>query len=244
MEKSTKGVRSIKKFYGAILIIAVLLLALLVSAEKIMDYYEKSKLQPDIELQQVLKTMPGLDSFRYRLQSGFTVDGREEVISRVEGETFKGNTHIKGEMVNTPIDIYYIDRTIYNFDSFSKKWLVIESGTSNSGELLISELNPLSNFQFKSMQGIKKIGFSKVDGVECLVIGCKPSFQNQLMESLWSNFDYQFWIDYHNHIIKKAVLTAINQRNDKTHLTIEAEFYDINKNIDIKPPDRTANDKK
>ena len=244
MEKSTKGVRSIKKFYGAILIIAVLLLALLVSAEKIMDYYEKSKLQPDIELQQVLKTMPGLDSFRYRLQSGFTVDGREEVISRVEGETFKGNTHIKGEMVNTPIDIYYIDRTIYNFDSFSKKWLVIESGTSNSGELLISELNPLSNFQFKSVQGIKKIGFSKVDGVECLVIGCKPSFQNQLMESLWSNFEYQFWIDYHNHIIKKAVLTAINQRNDKTHLTIEAEFYDTNKKIDIKPPDRTANDKK
>lgn len=236
--------RRIKKRYWFLGAAVVLLLALLASADQIMDYYEKSKLQPDVELQQVLKKMPQLDSFRYRLQSGFTVDGREEVISRVEGETTDGNTHIKGEMVNTPIDIYYIDRTIYNFDSFSKKWLVIESGTSNSGELLISELNPLSNFQFKGVQEIKKIGFSKVDGVECLVVGCKPSLQNQLLESLWSNFEYRFWIDYHNHVVKKAVLTARNQRNDKTHLAIEAEFFDINKKITIKPPDRTARDNK
>jgi len=237
-------VRSIKKSYWAIIAVVILLLALLTSAGTIMDYYEKSKLEPEVELQQVLQKMPQLNSFRYRLQSGFTVDGREEVISRVEGETENGNTHIKGEMVNTPIDIYYIDRTIYNFDSFSKKWLVIESGTSNSGELLISELNPLSNFQFKGVQGIKKIGFSKVDGVECLVVGCKPSLQNQLLESLWSNFEYRLWIDYHNHVIKKAVLTAQNQRNDKTRLNIKAEFYDINKRIVIKPPDRTANSKK
>jgi hypothetical protein len=233
----------IKKFYWAIIAVVVLLLALLFSAETILDYYEKSQLQPDVELQQALRKMPQLDSFRYKLQSGFTVDGRKEVISKVDGETEKGNTHIKGEMVNTPIDIYYIDGTIYNFDSFSKKWLVIESGTSNSGELLISELNPLSNFQFKSLQGIKKIGFTKTDGVECLVIGCKPSLQNELMESLWTNFEYRLWIDYHNQIIKKAVLTATNQRNDKTHLAVEAEFYNINKNIDIKPPDRSVNDK-
>lgn len=236
--------RRIKKRYWFLGAAVVLLFVLLASADQIMDYYEKSKLQPDVELQQVLKKMPQLDSFRYRLQSGFTVDGREEVISRVEGETSDGNTHIKGEMVNTPIDIYYIDRTIYNFDSFSKKWLVIESGTSNSGELLISELNPLANFQFKGVQEIKKIGFSKVDGVECLVVGCKPSLQNQLLESLWRNFEYRFWIDYHNHVIKKVVLTARNQRNDKTRLTIEAEFFDINKKITIKPPDRTARDNK
>lgn len=224
--------------------VIILLLTLSISAGTIMDYYEKSKLDPEVELQQVMQKISQLNSFRYRLQSGFTVDGREEVISRVEGETENGNTHIKGEMVNTPIDIYYIDRTIYNYDSFSKRWLVIESGTSNSGELLISELNPLSNFQLKGVQGIKKIGFTKVDGVECLEVECKPSLQNELLESLWSNFSYRLWIDYHNHVVKKAVLTAQNQRNDKTRLTIKAEFYDINKRIVIKPPDRTANGKK
>ena len=141
------------------------------SAQKIMDYYEKSQLEADVELRQALDNMPQLNSFRYRLQSGFTVDNRKEVISRVEGETEQGNTHIKGEMVNTAIDIYYIDRTIYNYDSFSKKWLVIESGTSNSEELLISELNPLSNFRFKDLNGIEKLGFEKIDGTDCLCGG-------------------------------------------------------------------------
>lgn len=209
-----------------------------------MDYYEKSQLEADVELRQALDNMPQLNSFRYRLQSGFTVDNRKEVISRVEGETEQGNTHIKGEMVNTAIDIYYIDRTIYNFDSFSKKWLVIESGTSNSEELLISELNPLSNFRFKGLNGIEKLGFEKIDGAECLVVGSKPSLQSQLLESLWADFDYRLWIDYHDNIIRKAELTAANKRNAKTRLSIKVEFYDFNKSMEIKPPDRSTNDKK
>ncbi len=219
-------------------------LALMASAQKIMDYYEKSQLEADVELRQALDNMPQLNSFRYRLQSGFTVDNRKEVISRVEGETEQGNTHIKGEMVNTAIDIYYIDRTIYNYDSFSKKWLVIESGTSNSEELLISELNPLSNFRFKDLNGIEKLGFEKIDGTECLVVGSKPSLQSQLLESLWTDFNYRIWIDYHDSTIRKAELTAANKRNAKTRLTIKVEFYDFNKNMKIKPPDRSTNDKK
>ncbi len=223
---------------------AIILLALLASAQRIMDYYEKSKLEPGVELRQAVNHMPELNSFRYRLQSGFTVNDRKEVISRIEGETEQGNTHIKGEMVNTAIDIYYIDRTIYNYDSFSKKWLVIESGTSNSEELLISELNPLSNFRFKGLHEIRKLGFEKIDGSECLVVGSKPSLQSQLMESLWADFDYRLWIDYHDNVIRKAVLSASNKRNEKTRLTIQLEFYDFNKNIKMKAPDRTTNEKK
>lgn len=218
----------------------ILLLAVLASADTIVDYYEKSQLEPEIELRQALKKMPELNSFRYRLESGFTISNRKEVISRVEGETEQGNTHIKGEMVNTPINIYYIDRTIYNFDSFSKKWLVIESGTSNSAELLISELNPLSNFRFKDLHGIKKLNFEKIDGAECLVVESKPSLQSELLESLWEKFDYKLWIDYHDNIIRKAELTAQNKRNPKTRLGIKVEFYDFDKNVKIKPPNRTG----
>ena len=71
--------------------------------------------------------MTASDSYRFSLQSGFTVDDRREVISEVDGEKQQGNTHIKGEMVNTPVDIYYLDRTIYNYDSLANKWLVIDS---------------------------------------------------------------------------------------------------------------------
>jgi len=234
-------VKAIKKIHWFIIGALVLLLATWASAHRIMDYYEKSQLEPDVELRQALNKMPQLDSFRYRLESGFTVNKRKEVISKVEGETEHGNTHIKGEMVNTPIDIYYLDRTIYNYDSFSKKWLVIESGTSNSAELLISELNPLSNFRFKTLKGIKKVKFEKIDGAECLVVESRPTVESQLLETLWGNFDYRLWIDYHDNLIRKAELTAQNKRNEKTRLSIKVEFYDFDQAMKIKAPDRSAN---
>lgn len=225
------------------MLVSVLVLAILTGAKTISQYYEKAQLEPGMELQTALNNMLGSDSFRYRLHSGFTVNDRKEVISEVEGETQNGNTHIKGEMVNTPVDIYYIDRTIYNYDSLSKKWLVIESGTTNSEEILISELNPLSNFRFNNLNQVEKVRFEIVDGAECLVVKCRPSVESQLLENLWKDFEYQIWIDYHNDNIRKAALTATNKRNEKTNLEIQVEFSDFGKKIEITAPDRSSQNK-
>ena len=213
-------------------------------AQTISQYYERSRLEPGMELQAALNNMAGSDNYKYQLHSGFTVNDRKEVISEVEGEKYQANTHIKGEMVNTVVDIYYVDRTIYNYDSSSKKWLVIESGTSNSEELLIAELNPLSNFRFKNINQVEKIKFEEIDGEECLVVKCMPSVESQLMENLWKDFEYQIWIDYHNDIIRKAVLTATNKRNAQTYLQVEVEFSDFGRIAEIKAPQRSSGSNK
>lgn len=210
---------------------------LLVSAGKISDYYEKSQLEPELELQESLKNMNKIDNFRYRLQSAFIIEDREEVISKVEGEKEGKNSHIKGEMVNTAVDIYYIDRIIYNYDSFSQKWLVVDAGMSNGGELLISELEPMSNFKFNNIKGIEKIKFEKINGTECLLLKCNPSLENKLLDKMWKDFAAHLWIDYKKNEIKKAVLTAINKNNDKSQLKIEVIFKDCNKKIKIVAPD-------
>lgn len=215
----------------------------LLTGRSISQYYEKARLEPGMELQTALNNMLGSESFRYKLYSGFSVDERKEVISRVEGEKQAGNTHIKGEMVNTPVDIYYINRTIYNYDSQSKKWLVIESGTTNSEELLISELNPLANFRFNNVNQVDKVGFEIVDGAECLVVNCRPTVESQFMENLWKDFDYRIWVDYHDDIIRKAVLTAINKNNAKTSLEVQVEFSDFGKKIEITAPDISSQKK-
>jgi len=219
--------------------IAVILLILGLGFNTLRDMYIKSRLDAQVELSNALNNMEKLSEFRYILKSGFTVEDREEVISEVEGEKSDGKTHIKGEMVNTPVDIYYIDRTIYNYDSFSEKWLIIESDTSNSEELLISELNPMSNFRIKSPGTVEKVGFEKVDGTECLLVSCKTGIENELLETFWQEFEYQFWIDYKNSYIKKAFLQAKNKDSFETVLNINATFYDWNKNIKISPPDVT-----
>jgi hypothetical protein len=232
-----------KKIHWAILVVVILTIIGLASYQKINDYYVKVNLDPGLELKESLNSMTAIHSYRYNLKSTFTVDGRREVISEVQGEKDHYDTHIKGEMVNTPVDIYYLDSTIYNYDSFSKKWLVIESNTDNSEELLISELNPLSNFRFKSIQNVQKLYFDKIDGGEYLVVSCSPSIESQLLETMWSDFKYCLWIDYKKNLIKKADLTAVNKQNHDTKLEIKVDFSDVSKNIKIKAPDLGSDEK-
>lgn len=226
-----------KKVWGWAAVIVVLVLGVsLLSARTIHHNYVKYRLDPSLELQAAMAQMETIQSYRYLLESGFTVDQRKEVISKVEGEKGEGNTHIKGEMVNTPVDIYYIDKTIYNYDSFSQKWLVIESDTNNSEELLVSELNPLSNFRVKELGNVVKSGFEEVDGKECLVVMCQPSVESELLETLWKEYEYRFWVDYEGKLIRKAALTAANKQSALTSLELKAHFFDFNNKIVIKPP--------
>lgn len=233
--------RSIKKTHWLIVVIVLAIAGtLLYSADMIRDYYIKSRLDPQVELTKAARNMGGVKSFRYELHSGFTVDDRKEVISTVVGEKDHGNTHIKGEMVNTPVDIYYIDRTIYNYDTFSKHWLEIDSGTSQAEELLISELNPLSNFRFRDVGKVEKLGFEKIDGAECLVVKCNPTVESQLLETRWKDFEYRLWIDYNKNWIRKGELKACNKKTGKTRLNIEVTLKDFNESMEIKPPDTTT----
>ncbi len=224
--------------------VLALIIISLVSYPSIHEYYVKSHLEPDIVLENALNNMAASDSYRFSMQSGFTVDDRREVISQVEGERENGNTHIKGEMVNTPVDIYYLDQTIYNYDSTANKWLVIDSGTSNSEELLITELNPLSNFRFKNVNQVQKVRFEDIDGTECLLVQCNPVVESGLLDNLWKDFQYNIWVDYKTNLIKKATLTAASKRSDTTNLEINVGFSDFGKNLEINAPMVSATNNK
>ena len=106
---------------------------------------------------------------------------------------------------------------------------------NNCEELLISELNPLSNFRLKSLGEVQKIGFEKVDGTDCLVVSCQPTVESQLLESMWKEYDYQFWLDYRNNLIK-GDSESKNQQNENTTLHLQVQFYDFDEKIEIKPP--------
>jgi hypothetical protein len=90
---------------------------------------------------------------------------------------------------------------------------------------------------------VEKVGFETVDGAECLLVKCRPSVESQFFENLWKDFEYNIWIDYHDDIVRKAVLSATNKRNDKTNLEIQVEFSDFGKNIEITAPDRSSQKK-
>ena len=207
-------------------IIILLLAGGLLSADKLHKMYIKSQLEPEVELQEAIKNMQALKSYRYDIKSGFTIEQREEVISEVSGEKDAGKTHIKGEMVKTEIDIYYLDRTIYNYDSLSDKWLVIESSTSGPEELLISELNPLSNFIFKQIDTVEKVGFEEVDGVDCLLIEHQSEIESKLLETLCKFVNIRFGSTIRIEMVRKSCINPAQTNQSPTHLKILSKFND------------------
>ena len=183
--------------------------------------------------------MGNLESFAYKIQSAFNVQGREELISDVAGERQAGKIHIQGEMVKTPVDIYYIDGIIYNYDKSSEKWMVIESDTSSAAALYINELNPLIYMDFRENGMRAEYEFGKLDGKECLIAEGKPRMRNELLEKIWQDFSCTLWIDYQEKVVKKIVLKAINRKNPQTQLTITAGFERFDESFSINPPDLT-----
>lgn len=201
------------------------------------NIYQQSKINPQELLTEALDRTAAAKSFRYSLESALIVEGRKEEISKVQGEKSpEGNIHIKGEMVKTPVDIYHFDQAIYNWDSFSERWLVIKDAQTDSTKVLISELDPLSNFNFKNIGEIKESGWENVDGRKCLIINCKPSVENELMEILWRSFDYNIYIDVKEKLVRKATLSATSKNNANTFLNMTVSFKDFNEKITIDKP--------
>lgn len=201
------------------------------------NFYQQSRISPQELLTESLDRTAAAKSFRYSLESALLVDGRREEISKVQGEkSLEGNIHIKGEMVKTPVDIYHFDQAIYNWDSFSERWLIIKDTQTDSTKVLISELDPLSNFNFKNIGDIKQTGWETVDGRKCMVVRCKPSVENELMEVLWRSFDYNIYIDVKEKLVRKATLSATSKNNADTYLNMTVSFKDFNQKIPIEKP--------
>ena len=201
------------------------------------NVYQQSRIDPREFLTESLVRTAAAKSFRYSLESALIVEGRREEISKVQGEkSLEGNIHIKGEMVKTPVDIYHFDQAIYNWDSFSERWLVIKDTQTDSTKVLISELDPLSNFNFKNIGEIKHTGWESVDGRKCMVVNCKPSVENELMEILWRSFNYNIYIDTKEKLVRKATLSAISKNNADTYLNMTVSFKDFNQKIPIEKP--------
>ncbi|NPV92548.1 MAG: hypothetical protein HPY50_17420 [Firmicutes bacterium] len=175
-------------------------------------------------------------SYRYTLVATLEVDGRIQTWSDITGEKSGPDVHLIGKIINTPIEMYQIGSTAYNRDPFTNKWFTVEGYNLNEQSILMMEVNPLSNLNFKSVVEAEYAGREKVKGRDCWVVNCRPDLDNQLLEVLWQGFSYQLWIDRGDEVVRRAVLEAKSKNSATTNLKITMEFYDFDQPISLSPP--------
>ncbi|HEX3015535.1 MAG TPA: hypothetical protein VHQ46_04060, partial [Desulfobacteria bacterium] len=63
-----------------------------------------------------------------------------------------------------------------------------------------------------------------------------PSIQNQLMETLWTDFSYTLYVSTRNNYLVKGVLQAKSKVKPNSVLTMTVNFKDFGQGIQIKAP--------
>jgi hypothetical protein len=202
--------------------------------------HRRGQVDPETVLAQSLQAMNQAASYRYTLQSAFTLSGQKRSVSDISGEYAEGRVHIQGNMVNTPVNIYCVDGVLYHYDAQAEKWILIENGFEETASLLISELDPLSYLHYQSLPEIAAVGFIESEGRDCLQLGFEPDMTQPALQDMWQDFQSVILIDYDDCIVTQLELTALNRNNPDTVLSIRLNFADIDHPLTINPPDITG----
>ena len=180
-------------------------------------------------------------SFRFIVESKLV--GENEFYSKVEGErVMPDKVHIKGTVLKTPVEFTQVNDSTYMKDPFSGKWLTLNNLKLEQSELFVTELNPLSNFNFKDIPELAMVGEERVEGDSCLVYELKPNVENIFLEEQFDDFYYKVWVDKSDLIIRQASIQAT--KADSTPpggLEILIKIWDYDRTLTIDTPVNTNN---
>lgn len=211
-------------------------LVLLLGAGIFFYYLAYLRVEPDQLIPEVMQKALQASSYRYRITADYNMSGRKQPWIDVTGEKAAHDVHFTGKILGTPVEIYQTGTRSYTLDPVSNKWVVLEGTDLAQQELYMAQINPLSNFRFKSISEPRLLGTEKVGGRKCWVVEFRPRVDNKIMEMYWKNFTYRFWVDKRSHTLYQALATAENKNSPGTFLSLLTEFRDFNKRIDINPP--------
>jgi hypothetical protein len=192
---------------------------------------------PEEAVNSAIENTLNAESYRYQAVSKKIIDGKEDLLSEVQGAKSNGNVHITGRLhvVNSDFEIYQVADKLYRRDEFSKDWLVVEDNNVEATERLVQEINPLGIFKFSEPIVAQYVGKEDVNGKKCRKYEVMAETENKYLLVLWKDFTYTVWIDKAG-LLTKAEINAVNKQHENQRLSMSVVFSDYNKEIVITPP--------
>lgn len=170
------------------------------------------------------KTMAA-SQYQYTSESIRVVDGKEELLSKLNGQKNQGNTHLAGSIpiVNSEIEVYQIGDTFYRQDIATQRWLVVSGYDEEATEVLIQEIDPLSNFYFQNECSAEYMGKEKINGVRCRKYQVYTAQEGSYLSALWEEYYYTLWIDKKGDL-QQVEMIAADHENKAEQLKLTVQF--------------------
>jgi hypothetical protein len=214
-------------------IIAIVLIVTVLGI--VVNYNSKPPVDPDLLLQQSLSKTLASQSYKFHIEC--KLGNNKEPISNITGERAGSDQiHIKGSLINSPVEFVQYKDSTYMKDPFSSKWLTLQGNQLAQAESFVLEFNPLANFNFKEVPELKYVGQEKVDGKETHVLELVPNIEMPFLENQFNVFKYQLWIDASDQRIYKAKINASHSANANALMEIDLKLWDYDKEVNIQPP--------
>jgi len=227
-----------KKGAKTVLLILVVAALLVWGAGRLISH-GTAKMPPREMLKTGLEKTLASSSFRYRAEARLTSEEKEqsEFYSKVEGEkVVPGRVHIKGVMMNTPVEFIQVEDKAYLKDQSTGSWITLPGNKLADSELFYSELNPLAFFNFKDVPELKYAGEVKVGGEKLLLLEMRPNLMNPFLELRLKDYHYKVWLSPEDYRLRQAVIRAGDKHNPGSGIEISLQIWDYNENIVIDPP--------
>ncbi len=181
-----------------------------------------------------LERLNGTASFRYSMTEHQLIDGKDRILTQIQGEKDGGNRHISGQLVGSEVEMILVGGTLYNKDPFSKKWVRFPN-SPGAQDVFLAEIDPVSSLQIKELGEVVLKGQEKVNGEKAWVCTFNPSVQNQIMEELWKDFAYTLYIRKSDQMVIKAIIQA--KSKDKSEpMSLMLEFKDFGQKLKLQAP--------
>lgn len=207
-------------------LLLVLLFAVGVCGAKIgMDVWHEWKTPPEARVREALYYALESSMYCYTSEAVRVQDGKEQVITRLNGEKNGENVHLYGtaDVLDTEIDVYQIGDTFYRQDLVSGQWLEMKGQNLEATEYLIQEINPLGCLHFSEHAKVIAQGKEKIGGVSCKKYQVYSSGGNTFLTSEWSQFYYTVWIDK-NHRLTQVEAIADDHDSGTEQLRLLVQF--------------------
>lgn len=214
------------------LLVGILIIFLVWAA---FNFTKGEQVDPDLLLNASLQKTLASKSYRFAIECKMGTE--QKTISNIEGERAEGNNvHIKGKLINSPVEFVQYQDSTYMKDPFTDKWLTLQGNQLAQAESFVMEFNPLVNFNFKDVPEVKYVGQQQLANRQMEVLELTPNVELPFLENQFDTFKYQLWIDANDQRIYQAQIDAGHTANPKAQMHILIKIWDFDQPIEINPP--------
>lgn len=216
-------------------ILVLLLLVLIIVAGFLLLSRRQSQPPPEIVATAIANTFAS-DNFRFTTDSFVYVNGNQRQYAHLNGEKVGEARHISGDILGTPVNIYFYDEVLYQQNSLDGNWHSVFGGSLADASELLAEIEPARNFDYRELGETNYLGREEVDGVACWKLECPIHLADQWIENYFKDIVYLLWVEPGPQLLRKAQISATSKENAAVTLLIENCFSDFGAEILLNPP--------